>query len=134
MILAYSFNSLSITIISFAFHPIIPTISKYLKYNINDIVLAILIGSSIPIFIYIVWEIILLGIIPTTGNLSISIAYKNYEHKHNKMAYVIIKPRRADSQAVPINLKFSNVEKLPPPPLTLGTGGQKNGKHSYNLN
>jgi len=73
----FFFNSLSITIISFAFHPIIPTISKYLKYNIKDIILVILIGSCIPVFIYIIWEIILLGIIPITGSLSISIAYKN---------------------------------------------------------
>lgn len=70
-------NSLSITIVSFAFHPILPTISQYLKYNIRNISYSIIIGGTIPIIIYIIWEMILLGIIPITGDISISVAYKH---------------------------------------------------------
>jgi tyrosine-specific transport protein len=69
-------NALSITIVSFAFHPILPTISKYLKYNIHNITCAIILGGFIPIIVYSIWETIFLGVIPITGNISISIAYK----------------------------------------------------------
>jgi len=57
-------NSLAIVIISFGFHPIIPTITNYLKYKIKHIVFCIIIGSLIPLIIYVVWELVLLGIVP----------------------------------------------------------------------
>ena len=70
-------NSLSITILSFAFHPILPTISEYLKYNIKDISATIIVGSAIIFIIYVLWEMMLLGVVPIVGDVSISKAYVN---------------------------------------------------------
>jgi len=60
-------NSFAIVIVSFGFHPIIPTITHYLKYKIKNVIFCIVIGSLIPLLIYILWELVLLGIIPISS-------------------------------------------------------------------
>jgi tyrosine-specific transport protein len=68
-------NSISMTILSFAFHPILPTISNYLFYNIRSLIYIVFMGTLIPLVIYICWEMVLLGVIPISGDLSISVAH-----------------------------------------------------------
>lgn len=52
---------------AFAFHGIIPSLKALLKGKQKQIVSAILIGSAIPLFVYLLWQSIIFGIIPTTG-------------------------------------------------------------------
>ncbi|MDB2614235.1 hypothetical protein N9Y92_03655 [Chlamydiales bacterium] len=54
-------------VVSFGYHNLIPGISNYLKRNAKAIRWAVIIGSSIPFFVYIIWEWVLLGIIPVEG-------------------------------------------------------------------
>jgi len=56
-----------IVMTAFGFHIIIPTLTTYLDQNIRQIRWAILIGSALPFFIYLLWEYLALGIIPLTG-------------------------------------------------------------------
>ena len=40
---------------------------SYLKQNVRNIRLAIIFGSAIPLVIYLVWELLILGIVPPDG-------------------------------------------------------------------
>lgn len=51
-------------IVSFGFHNLVPSLTTYLKGNVKSLKLTILIGSAIPLLVYLVWEWIILGIVP----------------------------------------------------------------------
>jgi tyrosine-specific transport protein len=54
-------------IISFGFHNMVPTLTSYLKGDAKRLRWTIIIGSVIPLFIYIIWEAIILGLVPVEG-------------------------------------------------------------------
>jgi tyrosine-specific transport protein len=54
-------------IISFGYHNLIPTLKTYLHGDVNSLRLAIIIGSAIPLLIYLAWEWLILGLIPEEG-------------------------------------------------------------------
>ena len=54
-------------IVSFGYHNLIPSLGEYLKRNAKALRWAIILGSSIPFFIYWIWEFVLLGMIPVEG-------------------------------------------------------------------
>ncbi|KAF3361837.1 Tyrosine-specific transport protein [Chlamydiales bacterium STE3] len=54
----------SVIATSFGFHIIIPSLSAYLEKDVKKIKWAIVIGSLIPLTIYLVWQMLVLGIIP----------------------------------------------------------------------
>lgn len=62
--LSYTTMGISIIATSFGFHIIIPSLTKYLHRDVAALKKVILIGSSIPLFVYIIWELLCLGIIP----------------------------------------------------------------------
>lgn len=57
--------SLPILFTAFTYQVIIPTLMSYMERNVKKMRLAIFIGSSIPLIIYLVWELVILGIIST---------------------------------------------------------------------
>jgi tyrosine-specific transport protein len=61
---SYSLYVLPIAFTSFAYQGIVPTLATMMNHDPNKIRKAILIGSSIPLFAYIVWEGLILGIVP----------------------------------------------------------------------
>jgi len=60
--------AVSIVATSFGFHIIIPTLTTYLHKDVSQLKKTILIGSVIPLIVYILWELLTLGIIPLEGN------------------------------------------------------------------
>lgn len=58
---------LPIAFTAFAYQGIIPTLVHYMHQDIKKVRSAILIGSSIPLFTYIIWQWLIQGIIPTFG-------------------------------------------------------------------
>ncbi len=54
-------------IISFGYHNLIPTLNDYMQGDVKRLRWTIIIGSLIPFFIYILWEILVLGLIPLEG-------------------------------------------------------------------
>lgn len=50
-------------IISFGYHNLIPSLSTYLKGDAKNLRFAIIIGSFIPLCIYLLWELVFLGIV-----------------------------------------------------------------------
>lgn len=54
-------------ILSFGYHNMVPSLTSYLKGDLNRLRKTIIIGSLIPLFIYILWEVIILGLVPVEG-------------------------------------------------------------------
>lgn len=54
-------------IISFGYHNLIPSLTTYLGGNASRLYKSILIGSAIPLIVYLIWEVVILGIIPVEG-------------------------------------------------------------------
>jgi tyrosine-specific transport protein len=75
-----SLLGVSLIATSFGFHIIIPTLTTYLNRDFKLLKKAILIGSFIPLIVYVVWEIITLGIIPLEGPSGI---LQGYERGNN---------------------------------------------------
>ncbi len=63
----YAFAALPVLIISFGFHNMIPTLAHYLKGDKKRLRTIIYGGSSIPLLFYLLWEVVMLGIIPVEG-------------------------------------------------------------------
>lgn len=61
---SYVSFALPIAFVAFAYQGTIPTLVSYMNYDIVQARRAILIGSFIPLVIYIIWEGLILGIVP----------------------------------------------------------------------
>jgi len=62
--------SLPILVVSFGFHNLIPSLTAYMKGDLARVRLTILGGSSIILVVYILWSLMVLGIVPYEGILS----------------------------------------------------------------
>jgi tyrosine-specific transport protein len=62
-----AFYSLPIIIISFGYQGIIPSLTTYLNKDLKKLRTAIILGTSFSLIIYLVWEALILGIIPLEG-------------------------------------------------------------------
>lgn len=57
-------NVIPILLISFGYQNLVPSITYYLNKNVNFIRFAIIIGNFIPLVVYILWNYVILGILP----------------------------------------------------------------------
>ena len=62
--------TLPLLITSFGYHTVLPSIRTYLKSDVKSLKKVILVGGSIPLVIYLLWEAITLGTIPLYGQYS----------------------------------------------------------------
>lgn len=62
-----TFLALPILFTAFTYQLIIPTLMNYMERNVKKVRTAIIIGSTIPLVIYLIWEFLILGIIPVEG-------------------------------------------------------------------
>ncbi len=62
-----SWIALPVLFTAFTFQVIIPTLMTYMDRNVKKVRLAIFFGTSIPLIVYLVWEFLILGIIPAEG-------------------------------------------------------------------
>lgn len=49
---------------SYGFHIVIPSLTTYLKQDRRKLIWTLFIGSSIPFAVYVLWELLVLGIVP----------------------------------------------------------------------
>ncbi|NGX43088.1 MAG: Tyrosine-specific transport protein [Chlamydiae bacterium] len=68
--------AVSLVATSFGFHIIIPTLTTYMHHNTQKLVKALLIGTFIPVVVYVIWEIVTLGVIPISGENGLLEGYK----------------------------------------------------------
>ncbi|NGX30891.1 MAG: Tyrosine-specific transport protein [Chlamydiae bacterium] len=75
----YLWLALSVVITAFGFHIIIPTLKDYLEGDVKKLKTTLLIGSLVPFVVYLIWNFVILAILPrgtllqayTTGVLPI---------------------------------------------------------------
>lgn len=60
-----------VVITSFGYHIIIPSLTTYMKQNKKHLRWTLIVGSIFPLAIYALWQIIILGIIPLEGKISL---------------------------------------------------------------
>jgi tyrosine-specific transport protein len=63
--------SLPVLIIAFGYHNMVPTLVSYMKGDLKRVRMTILGGSLFALVIYLVWEVIVLGIVPLEGTSGI---------------------------------------------------------------
>ncbi len=59
--------ALPVLFTAFTYQLIIPTLMTYMERDVKKVRLSIILGSSIPLVIYLIWEFLILGIIPVEG-------------------------------------------------------------------
>lgn len=72
--------TLPLTITAFGFATVIPSLTHYLNRSISSLKKTIIIGSALPLAVYLLWELVTLGIIPlegTRGLIALSAQHDN---------------------------------------------------------
>lgn len=59
--------ALPVLFTAFTFQVIIPTMMTYMNRDVKKVRLAIILGTTIPLVVYLIWEFLILGIIPAEG-------------------------------------------------------------------
>ncbi len=85
----YILMPVSVVATSFGYHIIIPTLSTYLQRDVRKLKIALLVGSVIPLVVYIVWEFLALGIIPLEGPHSLTSGYLGGRNGANLLASIL---------------------------------------------
>lgn len=66
--------ALPVLFTAFTFQVIIPTLMTYMDRNVKKVRLSIILGTSIPLVVYLVWEFLILGIVPADGPNGLTVA------------------------------------------------------------
>lgn len=61
------FLALPVIFTSFSYQGVIPSLTTYLQRNARAVRMTILLGTAIPFFVYALWELLILGIVPLEG-------------------------------------------------------------------
>jgi tyrosine-specific transport protein len=61
--------AIPVVILSFTSHIVLPSLRNYLDNNIEELKKVLIIGSCIPMAVYLLWVLIIVGIIPYAGKL-----------------------------------------------------------------
>ncbi|MFC2049286.1 amino acid permease [Chlamydiota bacterium] len=69
---AFLLPSVSVVLTTFGFHIIIPTLTTYLEHDAKLLKRAIFIGSLIPFVVYVIWQFLVMGVVPVHGETSLS--------------------------------------------------------------
>jgi len=62
-----SITAITVTITSFGYGTIVPSLRIYFAGDVRGLKKAILIGSLIPLLCYVAWDLVIMGIIPLSG-------------------------------------------------------------------
>lgn len=59
--------ALPVLFTAFTFQVIIPTLMTYMQRDVKKVRMAIILGTTIPLLVYLIWEFLILGIVPADG-------------------------------------------------------------------
>lgn len=86
---SYVFISIPVVVTSFGFHVIIPVLTTYLKQDVKALKKAIFIGSAIALFVYILWEFVILSVVPAGGEFGLLAVCKNGSMVSQSLANIL---------------------------------------------
>jgi tyrosine-specific transport protein len=84
--------ALPVVFTAFGYQSLIPTLMTYLNRNVRNLRIAIILGTSIPFAIYIIWEMLILGIIPLQGDHGLIDALQKGENAVVPLRYYLKNP------------------------------------------
>lgn len=67
-------SSIPVMATAFGYHIIIPSLSTYLNHDSRLLKKAIVMGSLIPFVVYLLWQLLAMGVIPLEGNFGLKCA------------------------------------------------------------
>jgi tyrosine-specific transport protein len=88
----HAWCAIPILFTAFAFQFIIPTLVSYMERDFKKIKFAIILGSSIPFLIYLIWEFTILGIVPIYGSKGLVVAGQLGDTAIEPLMYVLASP------------------------------------------
>jgi tyrosine-specific transport protein len=68
--------ALPIVFTAFGYQSLIPTLFNYMNRDVKKVRLAIVIGTLIPLVIYVIWQLLIIGIVPFQGTGGLAAALK----------------------------------------------------------
>lgn len=86
---SYSFMVLPIAFTAFAYHGIIPTLASLMHHNAKSVRKAILIGICIPLVAYVIWQWLILGIIPLDGPNGLRVAIEEGQNAVHPLKFFL---------------------------------------------
>lgn len=72
-----SLKALPVIFTAFSYQGVIPTLATYMKRDARRLRIAILAGTSLAFLIYVIWELLILGIIPLEGENGLAAAIQH---------------------------------------------------------
>jgi tyrosine-specific transport protein len=79
--------SFPVILISFGYQSIIPTLTYYMNKDYKKLRAAILIGTTLTFLVYLLWEFLILGIIPLEGPFGLKEALLNNQNAIQPLKY-----------------------------------------------
>lgn len=83
---------LPIVITSFGYQGTVPSLTEYLHRNASHVRIAILLGSFIPLVTYVVWQALILGIVPMDGPHGLREALVEGKNAVQPLRYALLTP------------------------------------------
>ncbi len=83
----YLWTTGPLLVTSFGFHLLIPSLKNYLNSNVKALRWSIFLGSLLPLIVYLLWEVLILGVIPVKGDNGL-VAILHAEHHTGKQAVI----------------------------------------------
>lgn len=68
----YLLVAIPIVILSFTSHVIVPSLRMYMQNNVSQLKKSLFYGSLVPLIFYVVWEFLMVGVLPSTGEYSLT--------------------------------------------------------------
>lgn len=88
----YAPSALPILVIAFGFHNMIPSLTAYLNGDLKKVRTTIIGGSLMAFAIYLIWEILVLGIVPLEGVNGLIYSLKHDREASQSIAEIIRSP------------------------------------------
>lgn len=97
----YAPSALPLLVIAFGFHNMIPSLTAYLNGDLKKVRMTIIGGSLMTFAIYLIWEILVLGILPISGDHGLLYSLAKDQEASQSLAAIIQSPTiRAFSQGL----------------------------------
>lgn len=85
----YAAFSLPVLVIAFGYHNMIPTIMHYMDQDAKKVRQTILAGSFLALIVYLIWDIVVLGIVPAEGKWGIIESLKQGRQASDAVAGIL---------------------------------------------
>lgn len=81
--------ALPVVFTAFGYQSLIPTLVNYMQRDLRKIRIALIIGTVTPLVIYVIWQFLILGIIPLEGPQGLAAAFQKGQNAVTPLGYYL---------------------------------------------